>query len=77
MYRPEGWKNPINPDNLPWFIGLPGQLEQHSTYEAGADAMLEALRESGISVIGSFTFISIGSEQRIDGPGMLVIIPEG
>jgi hypothetical protein len=40
-WRPEGWENPCGDDNLT------GQSAQ-SAFEAGADAMLEALKKNEI-----------------------------
>ena len=62
MYRPDNWKNPhkgIN--NTPWV----NQYEANA-YEAGADAMLEAMKER-------LTFDYLKDEIMLDGE---VFIPE-
>lgn len=61
MWRPKNWKNPF------W-------NESYSAYEAGADAMLKALKEQG-------TFhVTEGAVPEVDvivkGCGWLVFIPE-
>ncbi len=47
-WRPEGWENPeqAEPPNSKY----PEWYARHRIYEAGADAMLAALREMGLSV---------------------------
>ncbi len=54
MWRPEGWENLYPeeglalPENIPWIV-------IHEAFEAGANAMLEALRSN--SNKGCLTFI--------------------
>ncbi len=50
MWRPEGWKNPFATIRGTPFLGsivsLPELDKYQALYEAGADAMLEALRKN-------------------------------
>lgn len=47
MYRPDGWKNPHNPEAsvFPDEVGWTCVRREHDAYEAGADTMLEAMIE--------------------------------
>ena len=53
-YRPEGWENPYKD----WFgmkettLREEAETLEHFAYEAGADAMLEALRKRGTKLDG-------------------------
>ena len=48
-WRPEGWQNPIPVlKPIPKEIPLGSAYQGHLLFEAGADAMLEALRAKGI-----------------------------
>jgi len=60
MYRPENW---VNPHDLSGekYIGL---LDKHYAFEAGADAMLEALKHR------------VGSRRNKGNSGWLVFIPD-
>ena len=81
MYRPENWKNPWNTvdDTSP-----PGYVNDLliTCYEAGADAMLEALKKEGSHqkiqhIIGAH---SVGLTYFYEGDaeeGWLVFIPDG
>lgn len=59
MYRPEGWKNP-NKDYYHAFPDVPSvQDVEYEAYEAGADAILEALwKMAKESPTGTFTLDS-------------------
>ena len=46
MYRPQDWENPYRKDSL---VALFTEADQFGTFEAGADAMLEGLREKGLT----------------------------
>ena len=61
MYRPENWKNP-------WT-----EVKLHEQYEAGADAMLRALRELGEHFPAGFTTINFPSKMPA---GYYVLIPD-
>lgn len=80
MYRPEGFENPYNfmtDEAIPKWEG------QSSAYEAGADAVLEALKKSPFPV-GHLTNILFFNKVPYDAtliqfegkPGCLVFIPE-
>lgn len=56
MWRPENWGNPYAPADYPSGVV--------SAYEAGADAMLEALRRGGTA------------ERQLGRDGWLVFIPD-
>ncbi len=67
MYRPEGWDNPF-PDKFYRVIndsGFEGITNISSTYEAGADAMLESLKKGiyrrGFTEEGKWVFIPSSS----------------
>ena len=58
LWRPEGWDNPYTIDK-DYESGLQGVA-----YEAGADAILEALRETGIHFkVSSITLVTIPDEE--------------
>lgn len=44
-WRPEGWKNPF--DGLPAYPTEAGERIFETIFEAGADAILEALKKDG------------------------------
>ena len=51
MYRPKDWKNPYEPDGCEVSSNQmidAGEIE-HNAFEAGADAMLEALKKQGVT----------------------------
>ena len=53
MYRPKDWKNPYKPELLEnglWSNS--GFSECYDCFEAGADAMLEKLKDSGTFTYG-------------------------
>lgn len=82
MYRPKNWKNPheIPPPRV--YNNCLSELEftkiyeaecipveKHEAYEAGADAMLEALKKEGVT-------LSI-ADQKIEIPGFVIVfIPD-
>lgn len=90
-YRPDGWKNPY-PNSALVFDDKPDLgISYHIVFEAGADAMLEALRKEGRKVeAGRETFLVQlqgvktdlvllpGSVQLPDikTKGILVLIPD-
>jgi len=83
MWRPENWevtRNWTNPDSEGW-SRLRNQCEIES-FEAGADAMLEALRRRGVKIgKGYEAWLKAGQRIRIDVidcgyKGKLVFIPE-
>ena len=66
MYRPKGWKNPSKP------LGNVLNNAMYNSYEAGADAMLEALRADGSDVPEGLTnrkgkLVFIPDEDVLDG----------
>jgi hypothetical protein len=68
-WRPEGWENPYaykNLDAKPIDTGLDfANVPEIVAYEAGADAMLEVLRKTGVATYDDK-----------DRPGYLVFIPD-
>ena len=88
MYRPEGWSNPFKETMVMPSTGVYRFGFQHDAFEAGADAMLEALialplsQEINWEYMNSDTYGSIGLKilMQYDGKrinGWLVFIPEG
>ncbi len=82
MWRPkEGWKNPFNPAAITVkniFGGKP--ISHNEAYEAGADAMLEALKGQGEFVDASkaqygYVFNHISTYPRTFR-GWFILIPE-
>ena len=76
MWRPKDWKNPF-----PMVENDEGVLE-YATYEAGADAMLEALRGSGVYMVVNENRILLVTPETMVYPikciteGTLVFIPD-
>jgi hypothetical protein len=80
-WRPEGWKNPyinINPGSWDYFSN-----EHNPAFEAGADAMLEAIKKQPNSVKVDLEFQSVGEVAteyfkiiHPNGKGTLVFIPD-
>lgn len=74
MWRPDDWKNPHTPMQKNRFVDLADAWfrdisdKRHRAYEAGADAMLEALRK------GATRVNNIGDVPK--GKGVIVFIPE-
>lgn len=79
-WRPEGWENPyvrINKISLKYYGGHPFDAVEESAYEAGADAMLEALiKQHGVK-IGKDEWTDDSTFQT-DSDGILVsfLIPD-
>ena len=79
MYRPVGWENPykdiMNPHtNRQGVILKLGDERQERAYEAGADAMLEALRKQPISIMIGGKKLNL--EEGMARKGILVFIPD-
>ena len=72
MYRPEGWKNPINTEISPEYGN-----GQRWAFEQGADAMLKALVDKGVTFNAekNMCVYPLGYE-GITGKGTLVFIPD-
>jgi len=78
-WRPEGWENPFTEDKHNDFESV------DDSYEAGADAMLEALKGDGLNVdISAGVRVYIGGKPNLlyrtkgtpTGKGKLVFIPD-
>lgn len=52
MWRPKNWKNPYESESLVHENGSPVDIEPYEAgaYEAGADAMLDAIWNEGIPI---------------------------
>ena len=70
MYRPDGWECPYKPDNDNDELYCDIGARDQSIFEAGADAMLKALRREGNSRGGRVE----NDPQR--GTGTWLFIPE-
>ena len=72
-WRPENWTNPHQEDG--WDCGDPNMGKvAHRTFEAGADAMLTLLRQSGQRILkGEQCF---PSRTFSEVPGFAVFIPD-
>ena len=79
--RPEGWQNPYRDSwgKLAHEMTLQEDYEttQHFSYEAGADAMLEALREKGNADLLGFIYavVKVRPIETI-GKGKFIFIPD-
>ena len=75
MWRPENWDNPHGTTKLTsqTYIATP-EIESHRSfaYEAGATAMLEALRETGVPHEEKDPYMKLNHPN----PGKWVFIPE-
>ncbi len=65
--RPKDWKNPYRPSK---FVSGGPDWQKERAYEAGADAMLEALRKNEITVPDFIHFRTYGKKE-----GRVVLIP--
>lgn len=81
-WRPEGWENPhgFNTSDAGYQFG---DIERHWAYEAGATAMLEALKAGGERVEAGEEWVLRFKESQYtielkyaEQPGHLVFIPE-
>ena len=79
QWRPkEGWVNPFTEELkiIPTKRGRTRVGEDKATYEAGADAILEALRKSGL-IIETVRDVNIPIPFPKDSRGRLIFIPDG
>ncbi len=67
MYRPKGWENPFPDEPREHIRG-----GVHNAYEAGADAMLEALRKETEEP----NYTEDLNQRVLRGNGKLVFIPD-
>lgn len=80
-FRPEGWQNPHRDrwKELDHVMTLEEDYEtnQHFSFEAGADAMLEALREKGNADLLRFIYavVKVRPIETI-GKGKFIFIPD-
>ena len=79
MYRPADWGNPYKPElqkDGRWSNA--GFSENFDCYEAGADAMLEALRGNGTSITANDPIYMCGIDETdtYPYPGKMVFIPD-
>ena len=81
MYRPEGWENPYVKCNevcKKLYNGKPFNAVEMAAFEAGADAMLDALKEPDNSIyVGKKSLENNILLPKILTTGWLVFIPEG
>ncbi len=70
MYRSKGWKNPSKP------LGNVLNNAMYNSYEAGADAMLEALRRSNEPSCEVFSASCGAKAYGKSFKGKLVFIPD-
>ena len=81
MYRPKEWKNPFANYGLDM---SPPDKGDYDAFEAGADAMLKALRGTGIEIISNnslrdlymITGVSVKGEGKESIKGRIVFIPD-
>ena len=66
-YRPKGWVNPH---------GAFTSDGRYDIFEDGADAMLEALRKSGVPFTMTITQKIMGELPKASVPGQWVFIPD-
>ncbi len=75
--RPKDWKNPYRPSK---FVSGGPDWQKERAYEAGADAILEALRDNGTKVYkGNYHGVTFGRESLMsyaEYDGTLVFIPD-
>ena len=69
MYRPEKWECPYKPDGGNDEIYCDIGARDQGIFEAGADAMLEAIRKEGIHTEGE-------APTLCHGKGWVVFIPD-
>ena len=76
-WRPEGWDSRKKVyEVLSTSDNIIGITASQRLVEAGADAMLEALKRNGVHVPANYSFLSTDFKRKLDGPGVIVIIPE-
>lgn len=73
-WRPKGWKNPFVgvldfTGTKPTFNTTNNHKSEKTAFEAGADAMLEKLRERGRHVNGNASFSSLGEHYTLSNEG--------
>ena len=84
MYRPKDWKNPNTPMQRENFASLSDAYfrqiadGKHIAYEAGADAMLEGLRDKTIFTFNDDSKVYWPQYGKLEGlgRGRLVFIPD-
>ena len=72
MWRPENWENPFPLTEVPESFPPGGAVHKNLLYEAGATAMLEALRETGVPHEEKDPYMKLNHPN----PGKWVFIPE-
>ena len=76
MYRPEDWNNPYHLRNTATsLVELYNKYPEFEIYEAGADAMLEKLKDKGVFTYGHHT-PDIDLSDAPEVSGYWVFIPD-
>ena len=66
-YRPKDWKNPYTEENSEIAIIVESGPMPDEAFEAGADAMLEGLKEEGIFTYGAGHYPDIEVPKEVSG----------